>query len=138
MRFCFTLRQSSGDETRTGVYVCPDELHEMSGSRGTANLIIKFGKSECTMSFTEVKKKTRRVYTAEDSGNFVPIVAFECRGVEPVKWEPSEDDTVNVTTSAGTVFRDVDLSSLEWCEYDEKADSTIAIYKLEHKFEAIR
>ena len=73
-----------------------------TGSRGTANFVISFDKREASISFTEVKGKVillsciflwpphslkllqvRRQYTADDSGKFVPVVAFECRGAEP-------------------------------------------------------
>jgi hypothetical protein len=55
------------------------------GGRGTANFVINLGRKEANLSFVQVKNKTRRTYTAEDSGKYVPIVAFECRGVEPGK-----------------------------------------------------
>ena len=31
------LKNSSGEDIREGVYVSPDEIYDLSGSRGTAN-----------------------------------------------------------------------------------------------------
>lgn len=36
--------------------------------------------------------------------------------------------TVNVSgKETGTVFSEIDVSDLPWCDYDEKAESTIQI-----------
>jgi hypothetical protein len=38
-------------------------------------------------------------------------------------------------SSAGTVFKDVDLSELEWTDYDEKLGESVGVYKITGKFE---
>ena len=45
----------------------------------------------------------------------VPVVAFECRGCEPVGWHPQT--SCRVKTTGGKVFEDVDLEEKEWCEF---------------------
>lgn len=84
------LKDSSGDDVREGVGVSASETHEMSGSRGSANFVMKWAKDarhEASLSVMQIKGVTR-AFTAEDAGNFVPVVAFECRGLEPVGWTP--------------------------------------------------
>jgi hypothetical protein len=39
---------------------------------------------------TTLRKQVTRAITAADSGQFVPIVAFDCRGCEPTAWHPEE------------------------------------------------
>ncbi|RYH13299.1 DUF866 domain-containing protein [archaeon] len=31
-------------------------------------------------------RDVKPIYRAEDSGNYVTILALECRGLEPIKW----------------------------------------------------
>ena len=45
----------------------------------------------------DVKKLTRDAITAEDSGTFVPIMGFDCRGLEITKWHPTEGLLVKST-----------------------------------------
>ena len=44
---------------------------------------------QATIVIQEVKKLTRE-YTADDSGEMVPIMAFECRNLEPIRWHPRD------------------------------------------------
>jgi hypothetical protein len=86
-------------------------------------------------------------YTADDSGSFVPIVAFECRGkasslgamrrkyatyigAEPVAWHPKVDFVVEST--GGTLFENVDLSERDWADYDEENDVPVSVTELEY------
>lgn len=64
---------------------------------------------------------------------FVPIVAFECRGLEPIGFQP--EDEFLVQSNSGQKFDSVDLSEREWCDFDEKANETVGIYSFESKFE---
>lgn len=40
-----------------------------------------------------------------------------------------------VESTAGKKFEDVDLSELEWCDFDDKGDQSVGIYEFESKFE---
>jgi hypothetical protein len=78
-----------------------------------------------------------RPFTADDSGNWVPILAVECRGLEPSGFSPMGDDFV-VTSTEGTEFReDVDLSDADWAEYDEDNDQSVSLSEIEFKWEAV-
>ena len=80
-QWCLNLKQSDGDEVKEGVYVSSEEEIAMSGSRGVANFVMKYpgGSKEVSLNVQQIKGTTR-AYTLDDSGSYVPIVAFECRG----------------------------------------------------------
>ncbi|KAL8447069.1 hypothetical protein Emed_004657 [Eimeria media] len=65
------VTQSGGTEERKGVTLSASEEFEIPNSRGTANLILKFGgsKQAATINVEQVKGVTRP-YTAADSGKF--------------------------------------------------------------------
>ena len=130
------MKQSGGSEVREGVYVSSEETAELEGSRGEANLVMKFpgGTKQCSMSVVSPKGKTRAL--TEDDSDFVPIVAFECRGMEPVKWTPT--DGFCCASTGGMKYTDVDLSDGEWFEYDDENDLSVSIQNVEHEFRVIR
>eukprot|EP00882_Tetradesmus_deserticola_P007366 GHRQ01007760.1.p2 GENE.GHRQ01007760.1~~GHRQ01007760.1.p2 ORF type:complete len:163 (+),score=60.18 GHRQ01007760.1:249-737(+) len=131
--FCIDVKESAGSETRERVHVTAAETHDMSGSKGTANFVMKFAKDsrhECSINVMQLKGVTRAV-TEDDEGKFVPVMAFECRGIEPTAFHP--EDGFVVTSKGGKVFDDVDLSE-DWSEWDEKINESIGIYSVEAKF----
>ena len=76
-----------------------------------------------------------RPLSSEDSGAWVPVVCFECRGCEPTRWTPG--DGFVVKAAGGAVFEDADLSD-EWTEYDEKLGESCSIMELQSKLEVLR
>ncbi len=83
------------------------------------------------LNIAPVKNVTRR-YTAEDNGQFVPIIGFDCRGLEPIAFHPQ--DTFMVKSIDGTVLEDVDLSD-DWADADEKGNC-LSVLEFEWKLEA--
>lgn len=76
-------------------------------------------------------------YTSEHSGNFVPVLAFECRGMEPYALHCLGDEFV-VESEGGVKFdEDVDLSDGDWAEYDEENDASVSMSEFEAKIEAL-
>eukprot|EP00611_Tribonema_gayanum_P022886 TRINITY_DN4693_c0_g2_i1.p1 TRINITY_DN4693_c0_g2~~TRINITY_DN4693_c0_g2_i1.p1 ORF type:complete len:174 (+),score=54.88 TRINITY_DN4693_c0_g2_i1:39-524(+) len=130
------IQSTDESEKREGVYVSGAEELEVDGSKGKANFVVKFKGSnkQSTISVVDVKKLTTRCITAEQSGEWVPVVAFDCRGLVPTAWHPSTDFVV--TSSGGHSFGEVDLSDGDWGEYDEENDIALSITDMEHKFEA--
>ena len=57
----------------------------------------------------------------------------ECCELALMFARPWQDGWV-VETTSGTVFDDVDLSSGEWVEYDEKLGESVGVYGLESEF----
>jgi hypothetical protein len=107
----------------------------LEGSRGEANFIIKWPGSsgQAYIKLLSNVKGVKTSYNAEDSGNFVTILAMECRNVEPTTWYPSLDFLI--CSSGGKQFENVDLSEKEWADYDEENDLSVSIMNLEYKIE---
>eukprot|EP00527_Entomoneis_sp_CCMP2396_P005928 CAMPEP_0198137758 /NCGR_PEP_ID=MMETSP1443-20131203/1220_1 /TAXON_ID=186043 /ORGANISM="Entomoneis sp., Strain CCMP2396" /LENGTH=193 /DNA_ID=CAMNT_0043799291 /DNA_START=5 /DNA_END=586 /DNA_ORIENTATION=+ len=74
-----------------------------------------------------------REMVADDSGNFVPILALECEGLEPYAFHPMGNEFI-VTGSDGTQYKEVDLSEGAWSEFEMATGST-SITNFETKFE---
>lgn len=55
---------------------------ELMGSKGHANFVIKWSSSS-SQSYIKIvdMKGVKGIYSAQDSGKFVPILALECRGI---------------------------------------------------------
>ncbi|PFH32164.1 DUF866 domain-containing protein [Besnoitia besnoiti] len=130
------VKQATGEDVRERVTLSAAETLEIPNSRGTANFLVRWNgsKSVSTINIQDVKNVTRRTYTAEDSGKFVPVVAFECRGAEPIKWHPADGYTVR---SKKATFKDVDLSE-DWVDYDQDANLSVGIYNVEYEFQVSR
>ncbi len=65
----------------------------------------------------------------DQTGEFVNIVGFECRGLELEAWLPSRD--FSAETTDGVMFEEVDLSDPDgWAEYDEQNDKSVSITEL--------
>merc|ERR1711934_463972 len=150
--WCIDVKNSQGEEFRTEVMVDPTNEEDLEGSKGTCNFQLKWegSRKASYMNFVS-NKNVKAEYTAwvfaritqclqavdsDDSGCWVPIVAWECRGLEPVKWHPQGNFTARGTT--GTSFDDVDLSNPDgWDDYDDDAQVPTMIMELEWKFDAI-
>ena len=74
-------------------------------------------------------------YTADDAGQWLPMVAFDCRGLEPCKWYPQKNFVGEGTT--GTLFDDIDFAEGDYCGFDEDAGVPTEISELEWKFEVL-
>ena len=136
------VKQGAGSEERNGVIVDPEEVSEVPDTKNaTCNFMVKFpgDKSPSTLSvLSEVPTKKKgqppiiRPQTADDS-ELVTIAAFECRGMEPVRWHPTTGYCVE--TEGGTVYDSVDLETEDWCEYDEKSEEAMSVgQKIRYEF----
>jgi hypothetical protein len=88
----------------------------------------KFCKRESTASFVG----PYRSYAEEQLGQFTALAELDCRGLEPVEYEPRGDFTVVATS--GSRFERVDLSE-DWVEYDEKSGESLSITEIETRIE---
>mmetsp|Transcript_2264 Transcript_2264/g.3222 ORF Transcript_2264/g.3222 Transcript_2264/m.3222 type:complete len:162 (-) Transcript_2264:11-496(-) len=123
------------EQIREGVYISRGDDVEVEGSKGKANFAVKFkgSNSKSTCSVIDIKNYTQKEISAKDSGKFVPIAAFECRGLEIISWHPSTDFIA--TSEGGFCFGEIDLSEGDWCEYDEENDISVTVTDLEFKIE---
>lgn len=78
-----------------------------------------------------------RPYLAEDSLNFKPFVEFDCRGCDPLLFEPIDHfQCTNMDNT--TEFNEVDLSELNWADYDERSNESVGIYDFKYRFTTVK
>ncbi|XP_028834196.1 CXXC motif containing zinc binding protein [Denticeps clupeoides] len=113
-------------------YVTPMDSVPLKGGRGSASMVQK-----CKLCSREnsidILKDTVTPYNAEDSEKFKPMVQFECRGLEPVDFQPQAGFAAEGAES-GTKFPEVNLLEKDWTDYDENASESVGIYEVTHQF----
>mmetsp|Transcript_20885 Transcript_20885/g.29918 ORF Transcript_20885/g.29918 Transcript_20885/m.29918 type:complete len:187 (-) Transcript_20885:53-613(-) len=160
---CFSVRNPLSDyETREKIVFNPSETLEQDegdrepphhfavrweGQKKFSTLIV-LDEDGAKSAFKKMKKKggkkkgggegdVPRDMTADDSGEYVPVLAMECRGVEPYEFYPLGNE-FKVTSSGGAVFEeDVDLSEGDWGDYDEENDEAVGVNEFESKIIAV-
>eukprot|EP01038_Epipyxis_sp_PR26KG_P011755 gene11755-15729_t len=130
----FNIQSSEGGDRRDNITVSSSDVMELEGSKGDANFIIKWpgAKSQSYIKIVSIKKNDG-CYHADDSGNFVSILALECRGLEILSWIPGIDFVVE--SIGGSAFENVDLTDGDWADYDEDNDTAVSVTNLEHVIE---
>lgn len=158
---CIDIRNPQSDwETRERVIVDPTEFVEQDeGAREPPHhFSIKWEGSKKSSVLTVLSvqllktalKKKRgkskgvdphmtRALTADDSDVFVPVAAFDTRGIEPYAFHPMGGEFI-VTSEGGHVFDEdedaVDLSE-DWGDYDVENDIAVSISDFVSKFEGV-
>ena len=159
--FCIDIRNPLSDyEIREKVVINPEEYidQEENSREPPCHFAIKWDGSKkrstveildsdaCKSTLKKSGKKGKggkgnqgevgipREMTAEDSGEFVPVLALECRGVEPFSFYPMGSEFVVVSEGGGKFDEDVDLSEGDWADYDEEHDISVSVSEFESKF----
>lgn len=129
------VQDSSSDETRD-VIVDPTNEEEITGSRGTCNFKLKFPgqKKEAWLNVVEPKKAQISYLTADTAGEYVTVIGFECRGMEPIEWN-HKDGFFTVEAESGKMFNEVSFAEDDFFDYDEDADASIGVSEIEYKIE---
>ncbi|CAL1272312.1 unnamed protein product [Larinioides sclopetarius] len=121
-----------GEEPEKWQYVSLQEKLPLKGGRGEANFV-----SKCKLcareNSVEILTDSFKKYSAEDSETFKTIVAFDCRGVDPTDFSPRAGWRA-VGESSSTKFDEIDLEEKEWVDYDERANLSVSVCEIEHKF----
>eukprot|EP00920_Eleutheroschizon_duboscqi_P027802 GHVT01068086.1.p1 GENE.GHVT01068086.1~~GHVT01068086.1.p1 ORF type:complete len:160 (+),score=26.63 GHVT01068086.1:331-810(+) len=131
--YCLDVKNPSGEEYRRRVTMNAIDSEPIPNSRGNANFLVRWEGSKhfANMKVFQVKGVTRPIVAAE-SGQFVPVVAFEGRGVECVGFEFGGG--FEVQTAGGGRLRDVDLRD-DWADFDEEKGVSVSILNPKWKFE---
>jgi len=120
------------EETSDFVYLSLLESQPLKGGRGSASLVLKC--KLCARDHSiDIISDSLQPYTADDVPQHKTIIIFDCRGVEPVAFEPRMGWQAKGTDS-NTDFSNIDLTSLEWADYDEKSQQSVGIYELISRF----
>jgi hypothetical protein len=140
--------ESDSSEIREGITVDPTDELELDGSRGIANFVMKWSKSDSHQAYIKIielkkinagKKKGKKesflldgIYRSQDE-EWVPILCIECRGLRPININLSNNDFI-IQTTGGTTFSDGeftdDRDGMEWADYDEENDASVMVTKL--------
>ncbi|CAH0381565.1 unnamed protein product [Bemisia tabaci] len=107
-----------------------NEITSDSKNKGTFHFSFKC-KFCSRVGYLAISHEGAKKLTAEEK-NFVPLIAFDCRGLEPIDFQPAVGWVA--VSDEGTKFQDVSLADGEWCDYDEALGSPVGIYNIEHKF----
>lgn len=66
---------------------------------------------------------------------FSELVQFDCRGLEPVEFMPTEGWIV--VTMFGTTFENVDFPEKEWVGYDARGKQPAGVFNFESRFDRV-
>uniref|UniRef100_A0A3Q2FV11 CXXC motif containing zinc binding protein n=1 Tax=Cyprinodon variegatus TaxID=28743 RepID=A0A3Q2FV11_CYPVA len=91
-------------------YVTLMENVPLKGGRGSASMVQKC-KLCARENSIDILRETITPYNAADNETFKTMVQFECRGLEPVDFQPQD-----------------------WTDYDEKAKESVGVYEVTHRF----
>ena len=137
-QWCLDLKNTLGEEYRKEIYIDSTEVQEIEGG-GTdeVHFALKWegSKKQATLSVVEAGGDIQEAYTSEDVGQWVPVVAFDCRGLEPCTWHPQKNFVGEGTS--GFLMDDIDFSEGDYCGFDEDEGCPTEISELEWKFEVL-
>ncbi|KAF5748293.1 hypothetical protein HS088_TW04G00245 [Tripterygium wilfordii] len=126
-----------GEVSQKATCVTLNETLPSPLGKGTTNLVqkCKLCKREGTITMVP-GSGSPLTQDMSETGKFSPLMLFDCRGYEPVDfvfglgWK--------VESIEGTKYEDVDLSSGEFAEYDEKGECPVMISNLRSAFNVVK
>ncbi|XP_026052023.1 UPF0587 protein C1orf123-like [Carassius auratus] len=121
-----------GEVSEKWQYITLLDSMPLKGGRGSASMVQK-----CKLCSREnsidILRDTITPYNAEDSERYKTIVQFECRGLEPVDFQPQAGFAASGAETP-TQFPEINLQEKDWTDYDEKASESVGIYEVTHQF----
>ncbi|KAK3567920.1 hypothetical protein QTP86_027260 [Hemibagrus guttatus] len=126
-------------------YITALDSMPLKGGRGSASMVqkCKLCSRENSIGYavrltqwispTDILKDTITPYNLEDSERFKTMVQFECRGLEPVDFQPQAGFTAKGAETTSQ-FPEINLQEKDWTDYDEKAGESVGIYEVTHQF----
>eukprot|EP00483_Globobulimina_turgida_P011584 UN11606 len=145
------LKQPKSDEIRRGVIISSENEEELKDCGGDD--IVNF-----SMTWPGSKKQSCLVVVNEmrssinsddcEQGNYVPIIGFECRGIQPLIWNiPTKNEDglgFEVESSSGETFKIYEWEQnkqnkkqFEWSDYDETNECLMTLTILDWRFSAV-
>jgi hypothetical protein len=103
------------EDNSSPVVIYGKDVVDIPNSRGTTNLVMK---CKLCASVGTVDLDLKSVKPLSNVG-FQPLITLEARGWEPMEFMPRD----GFKAKAHSVFEDIDLSDLEWTDYDETVGS---------------
>ncbi|XP_070493364.1 UPF0587 protein GA18326 isoform X2 [Chironomus tepperi] len=117
--------------------ICEEErTHQNTRNAKGFNMLIKC--KMCSRENTiDIVEDSNDIYLEDDTGKFKPIVTFDCRGIEPIDFDPREGFVVK-SSNNGNTFVNVEIENGDWCDFDEKNGNSVAISEFKSNFVKIK
>jgi hypothetical protein len=138
LSYLFKLKCGNcGEISQKETYVQLSDTVPLPSGRGTTNLVqkCKFCGKSGTVTMIEGRGKPLTQVIAE-SGKYTPLMLLDCRGYEPVGFVFG--DGWKAESETGTLFENIDLSSGDFTEYDEKGQYSVMISNLRSRFDVVK
>ncbi len=119
---CTACRETHSKAVGINLY----EKHEIQGSRGEASFVFKCGFCSKRSNIEINLPKHYRGYTSDHSGQRIPMLDIEPRGIEVTAFIP-EGRFKCAGVDSGSKFSEVDLSEDEWYDYDDNAATEVSV-----------
>lgn len=111
------VKDSTSEEARAGVRVTSRNIEDLKDSKGQCNFQLKFAKDARRSAYLNVVpvKNVTRSLKGEDDRKWVPVIGFECRGMDVTGFHPEvccakKNHSFSSPTSAMCVMRQA-----AWC-----------------------
>lgn len=126
-----------GEVTAKQTCINLGETVPLPKSKGTTNLVqkCKFCGRDGTVTMIP-SKGSPLTQDHSESGKFSPLMAFDCRGFEPMDFIFANG--WRAVSIEGTKFDEIDLSEGDFSEYDEKGECPVMISNLRATFEVTK
>ncbi|KAL7565519.1 hypothetical protein ACA910_012253 [Epithemia clementina (nom. ined.)] len=125
------LKWDGANKPSYAIILTPDQVKTMLKKKGGNKKGGKGGDAANTM--------IPRDYTAQDSGEWIPLLAMDCRGLEPYGFFPMGGEFVITSDGGGKQFDDgdIDLGEGDWADYDDEQDVPVSMSEIQFKWEAV-
>ncbi|XP_019175868.1 PREDICTED: UPF0587 protein C1orf123 homolog [Ipomoea nil] len=135
--FMFKLKCGCGEVTEKETCVSLNETVPLPTGRGNAHLVQKCKFCGRSGNLTMITGQGRPLtQEASQAGSFMPVMAFDCRGFEPLEFHFG--GTWQAESIEGTKFEGIDLSEGEYADYDEKGECPVMISNPSAKFTVVK
>ncbi len=133
--WCLSVKcPQCGEEHKNDIFVSKSEVHDIIGSRGTANFVMScsFCKKASSIDILQIGD----VYDASNSESFKTIMVAEFRGVEPVKFTPEGEWQCSAVNSNKkfSIADGAEMGADGWYDYDDEGACEVSITEFTHKF----
>ncbi|KAI7694925.1 hypothetical protein SSS_05712, partial [Sarcoptes scabiei] len=121
-----------GSETEKAMTFNSLEKIPVMNGKSFVNLSFKC-KSCSRQSTITIVEGSSSSYRAENAPSFQSIIELDCRGAEPIHFEPICPFICQSSLSKKN-FTEVDLSESNWADYDDQANESVSILEFKHRF----
>ncbi|KAL9655302.1 hypothetical protein ABK040_009075 [Willaertia magna] len=125
-----------GFENPKQIFISEEEQVEKLVKSGTGTTNLNYTCSECKRHSTvDIIPGTFKEYTTSEK--WMPLIQFDTRGVDLMKWEPEGKEGLIGISNEETNF-EIDLENGEYYDYDEESGQEVSITNIETRFTKVK